>query len=224
MDIPLALLPMVSGLKVVVPNSLSLMTPYVLYEQQDWFEDEIKFIREILSPGDVAVDIGANYGLYTLSMAQKVGSSGRILAVEPAHSTAKCLNASLRENKFDWVTLDQVAVSDHQGAARLQLSNQAELNELVRGDSISLENTQEVPLVTLDQLRLQHGLEHVDFIKIDAEGEEQRIIAGELSSSKTFLHWFNLKLRLGKMSIWNWWILSRHWGITPTAWCRVYRH
>ncbi len=40
-----------NGIKVVTPDSLDLITPYVLQEQQDWFEDEIKFVRKLLKPG-----------------------------------------------------------------------------------------------------------------------------------------------------------------------------
>ncbi len=53
--------------RVVVPDSFGLITPYVLFEQQDWFEDEISFVRRVLQPGEQAIDIGANYGVYTLS-------------------------------------------------------------------------------------------------------------------------------------------------------------
>jgi hypothetical protein len=38
-------LEMAGGVLVVVPDSLNLLTPYVLFEQRDWFEDEIGFIR-----------------------------------------------------------------------------------------------------------------------------------------------------------------------------------
>ena len=36
---------LVDGTKVVVPDSLELITSYVLQEHRDWFEDEIKFLR-----------------------------------------------------------------------------------------------------------------------------------------------------------------------------------
>ncbi|MBK7673942.1 MAG: hypothetical protein IPJ27_03790 [Candidatus Accumulibacter sp.] len=57
-----ATLTMVDEVRVVVPDSLDLITPYVLLEQQDWFEDEIKFLRHLLQPGQKVIDIGANYG------------------------------------------------------------------------------------------------------------------------------------------------------------------
>ena len=53
------------GLKIYLPRSIDLNTPYVVLEQEDWFEDEIRFVRDFLEPGMRAVDIGANYGIYT---------------------------------------------------------------------------------------------------------------------------------------------------------------
>src|SRR5262249_20657349 len=46
------------------------VTTYVLIEQEDWFEREIAFVRRLLQPGMRVIDIGANYGTYTLTMAQ----------------------------------------------------------------------------------------------------------------------------------------------------------
>ena len=69
---------MVDGVQVVVPDSLDLITPYVLREQLDFFEDELRFVRLVLQPGHKVVDVGANYGVYTLSMAKRVGATGHV--------------------------------------------------------------------------------------------------------------------------------------------------
>src|SRR5215470_15490642 len=98
-------LPLVDGTQVVVPDSLDLITPYVLREQQDWFEDEIKFLRRLLKPGDKVIDIGANYGVYTLSMARTVGPEGRVWAFEPASGTASLLAEGIAANGFAHVNL-----------------------------------------------------------------------------------------------------------------------
>ena len=71
------------GARVVTPDSVNLITPYVLYEQQDWFEDEIGFLRRLLLPGQQAIDVGANYGVYTLSIAKVIGPTGTVWAFEP---------------------------------------------------------------------------------------------------------------------------------------------
>ena len=73
-------LPLPGGLQIQVPDSLDLITPYVLLEQGDWFEDEIKFLRKILRSGEKIIDIGANYGTYTLTMAP---ISGQLMANDP---------------------------------------------------------------------------------------------------------------------------------------------
>ena len=78
---------LVDGVRVVVPDSLDLITPYVLREQLDFFEDELRFVRRLLQPGQKVVDIGANYGVYTLPMAKKVGATGHVWAFEPTSST-----------------------------------------------------------------------------------------------------------------------------------------
>jgi hypothetical protein len=73
---------MVDGARIVVPDSLDLITCYVLREQQDWFEDEIKFLRKLLWPGQQVIDIGADLGVYALSMARTVGPTGPVWTFE----------------------------------------------------------------------------------------------------------------------------------------------
>jgi FkbM family methyltransferase len=175
--ISLVTLPLVDGTRVVVPDSLDLITPYVLREQQDWFEDEIKFLRRILRPGQRVIDIGANYGVYTLSMARAVGPAGSVWAFEPASSTAALLAQSIAANDFTHVTLDRSALSSRTGTARLSLNENSELNELIRGGR-NAGPSEEVPLTTLDECLQRHGWEGIAFLKIDAEGEEANIVSG----------------------------------------------
>ncbi len=163
--------------QIVVPNSLNLITPYVLQEQEDWFEDEIKFLRRLLQPGQKIIDIGANYGVYTLSMAKTVGATGSIWSFEPASSTASFLAAGIEANDFKQIVLEQSALSSACGEAKLSLNNNSELNSLVHEDSSS-EATETVPLVTLDDCMNRYDWQEIEFVKIDAEGEETNILQG----------------------------------------------
>jgi FkbM family methyltransferase len=162
---------------VVVPDDLNLITTYVIQEQGDWFEDEIKFVRRLLQAGQKAIDIGANYGLFTLTIAKAVGPEGRVWSFEPASSTAAFLAESIAANQWGHIRLDQRALSDHEGAARLSLNINAELNELIREDQTT-GAFETVELTTLDAAMGEHGWSDVDFVKIDAEGEEEAIIRG----------------------------------------------
>src|SRR5215210_7228240 len=56
---------------------------------------ETLFCESVLRPGDVAVDIGANIGLYTLLFSRLVGEEGRVYAFEPAAENARRLRVNL---------------------------------------------------------------------------------------------------------------------------------
>jgi FkbM family methyltransferase len=172
------LLTMVDGVRVVVPDSLDLITPYVLREQQDWFEDEIRFLRKILRAGQQVIDIGANYGVYTLSMAHAVGPKGKVWAFEPASSTADLLAQSIAANGFSHVILEKSALSSEIGSARLSLNDHSELNELIRDGSGGTSGNEVVPLTTLDDCLKQYEWKDIAVVKIDAEGEEANILKG----------------------------------------------
>jgi len=165
------------GVQVVVPDSLNLLTPYVLFEQRDWFEDEIGFVRRLLRPGQRTIDIGANYGVYALTMAKIVGPTGAVWAFEPASSTAALLAQGVAANNFSQVVVECSAISSACGTARLSLNDNSEFNSLVR-DELPALTTETVPVVTLDDCLMRYGWKDIDFMKIDAEGEEKNIIAG----------------------------------------------
>lgn len=165
------------GVRVVVPDSLHLITPYVLLEQGDWFEDEIKFLRCLLQTGQRVIDIGANHGVYSLSMAQTVGPTGRVWAFEPASATARLLAESIAVNGFAQVQLEKSALSDRCGTATLFLDTNSELNAIV-SDAAPGSASETVPLLTLDECMQRQDWRDIDFLKIDAEGEEGRILAG----------------------------------------------
>lgn len=175
---PSTTLTMVGDTKIVVPDSLNLITPYVLREQQDWFEDEIKFLRRLLRPGQKVIDIGANYGVYTLSLAKIVGSAGTVWAYEPAAETAKMLTMGIAANDFTQVILDQSAISSACGSAQLQLNENTELNALFNGTLPNDIASETVSLVSLDVCLERKDWKNIDFVKIDAEGAESQIIQG----------------------------------------------
>ncbi len=194
---PTVNLPIVDNITVTVPDVIQLMTPYVLTEQQDWFEDEIKFIRKVITTGTNILDIGANYGLYTLSMARKTGETGKVLAFEPTPSVADCLEQSIANNNLNNIQLLHAGVSDHTGTAKLYLNPNPELNSLYSDDN-SKDNFESVELVTLDAVMETNSWERIDFVKLDAEGEEVNIINGGKKTLSTFSPLIMYELKHGE--------------------------
>ena len=166
-------LEMPDGAKIVVPDDLRITTTYVLLEQQDWFEDEIRFLRAAVEPGMRALDAGANFGVYTLALAQCVGPGGRVWAVEPGEPAADYLARSIVANGFGHVELIRCALSSADGSGFLQTGITPELRRLVRDGTSAA-----VGVRSLDSLAAERGIAGVDFVKIDVEGEEASVLEG----------------------------------------------
>lgn len=75
-------------------------------------EHEFSRLREWLAPGDVAIDIGANLGTYTMRMSELVGGAGRVYAFEPVPQTFATLTRLLSVADCTNVTALNLACSD----------------------------------------------------------------------------------------------------------------
>ena len=80
---------------------------------------EITLLRQILLPGDIFWDIGANIGFYTLTASPLVRPEGRVVAFEPASHAWQSLTTNLSLNQSDNVQPVQIALSDGSGQAVL---------------------------------------------------------------------------------------------------------
>jgi FkbM family methyltransferase len=161
------------GAILSVPNAINAITTYVLLEQEAWFEKEVAFVRRCIRPGMTAIDIGANLGVYSIPMARQAGLTGAVYAYEPTSETRTFLNRSAVLNGCANLHIIPAAVSNQEGEAHLVFGTSSELNAL--GASGSGER---VRLTTLDHEDATRQWSSPDFIKIDAEGEEQRILQG----------------------------------------------
>lgn len=164
---------MADGTRVVVPASLDAITTYVILEQEKWFEKETDFVARWLKPDMTVIDIGANLGVYSLPMARLVGPKGQVFAYEPASETSRLLALGRAANGADNLHIIKAALSDGEREGHLALMASSELNALDssgRGESVRI--------TSLDAEEKVRNWGEIDFIKIDAEGEEERILAG----------------------------------------------
>jgi FkbM family methyltransferase len=173
----------ISGnLKVCTHSDIQLMTPFILLEQEDWFEMELLFLCAVVEPGMGVLDIGANHGVYSLRLAKRLQGQGRVVALEPASSPAEMLERSITENSLGGVlSLMRVGLSDREGEAKLYIGANSELNSLNAVDGFAHEASENVRLTTLDSLLTSANWPQefqIDVLKLDAEGEEIRILNG----------------------------------------------
>ena len=133
-----------------------------------------------LNPGDVAYDVGANFGLYSVALANKVGDNGRVVAFEPLGHTFERLQANIRLNKLANVLCFQKALGSK--TERLEMFVDEErpwCSSLLRRSGIGSERVCEVVEVTTgDSMRQAHNLPVPRAVKIDVEGYEYAVIQG----------------------------------------------
>ncbi len=129
------------------------------------------YLKPFLHRGTTFVDIGANVGYFTL-LACTFGA--RVIAYEPTPSVFARLTENVALNGFQ-ADLVNAAVMDEPGTLSLHLSgDDPEANSLFGTDGQCVH----VPAVSLDDDLAARGIDHVDILKIDAEGAEPFVLDG----------------------------------------------
>ncbi|MER3501898.1 MAG: hypothetical protein C4295_10605 [Candidatus Fervidibacterota bacterium] len=146
-----------------------------------WHHDlgERRFLRQFIQPNWLVMDIGAHWGFYTLLLARLVGPKGRVIAFEPSPRERKWLQRHLWLNRHTNVRVEPFAICDEEGETELFLySINTSVNSLRPQFQWGTGQRIKVATTTLDAYLKQHDIEHVHFIKIDAEGAELKILTG----------------------------------------------
>ena len=130
---------------------------------------EMAFLREHLDHNSVAIDIGANLGLYTVQLAK---TGAQVIAVDPNPLMVNQLQFNINANAMETVRVFTCAVGDTTSKADLH----------IRRDDLAIvavvENeTGSVTVKPLAQILLEAGATRVDALKIDVEGYEDKALA-----------------------------------------------
>jgi len=143
------------------------------------------FIARHVHAGMVAVDVGANFGYYTLILADLVGEAGHVYAVEPNPETATALRRSIGLNGAAGRTTVIEAAAGAAGGNQLLFAPHGEPKNariIASPHQISAASgtVYTVSEVAVDTIAAERG--RIDFIKIDAEGAEEGIIDGAVTT------------------------------------------
>jgi FkbM family methyltransferase len=134
------------------------------------------FVGQLIAPGHTVLDIGANLGYYTRPFAQRVGSTGSVLAVEPIALYRQVLQRNTKH--LPQVRILPVALGQQPG--NLQMGNPGPLNHrhgLMR--VLTPAEAQNTPTYTVEvahPLQVFGQIDRIDYIKCDIEGYEVPVI------------------------------------------------
>ena len=143
------------------------------------------FVARYLQPGMTVIDVGANFGYYSVLFGALVENTGHVYAVEPNPAVVTRLRRSIDLNGFtSRTTVVEAAAGAVHGAEVTLFAPRGEpKNATIVGSpeavSAELGTLYKVPQVSLDEVTA--GAPRIDLVKIDAEGGEEGVIAGMMS-------------------------------------------
>lgn len=125
----------------------------------------------------VMLDIGANVGIHALAAAGHVRDDARIIAFEPHPDTFMHLKFNLNASVFKGFVAVQAALSDSNGEVELSGDDHSLISMIGDGGG---------PLVPMRRLLTcleELHVDHVDLMKIDVEGCEDRVLGDFLDKA-----------------------------------------
>lgn len=141
-------------------------------------EETLRVLLAEIRPDDIALDVGANEGIFTAVMARLVGDGGKVIAIEPQSSLRDIIEINLRINGFERYRIYARAFGGAEGSS-------AELNvypALNSGASSLLRRyrfstvRETVGFVSPETVLADAAVSRFDFVKVDVEGFEHRVV------------------------------------------------
>ena len=157
-------------------------------------------LRNLVSPGTLVLDIGANIGAHTLHLAQLVGATGRVMAFEPTDFAFRKLSrnlglnpslASRVEAHHCFLTADDRANVPEAIYSSWPLARQAGLHAKHLGREMQ---TQAARARSLDSILSERADRKVQLVKLDVDGFECDVLRGATSMLRNMRPTFVMEL------------------------------
>jgi len=177
--IPLCIANMPHPLYLYVHGDQDQYVSRRLREEGIWEPYETSLVLQLLRPGDMFIDVGANIGYFSVLAASRVGEHGAVFAFEPDPDNYCLLLANTVLNALQrCITPVQAALSDVAGEGQLFLSADNLGDHQVYA---SEEARPSVPIALVNGSDfLRDRLQRLDLLKVDTQGSEYHVIAGLL--------------------------------------------
>lgn len=127
----------------------------------------------VVEAGDVVFDVGSLTGDFTRMYAPIAKT---VIAVEPNPISAMCVSNNTRQ--FDNVIVEQRAAYKEPGTIEFQLGTDRSEDSIMQPDDGGTGSSLHVQADTIENIAQRHGIDVIDFLKLDAEGAEPEVIEG----------------------------------------------
>lgn len=147
---------------------------------KDYDAPVAQYLRQRIRPGQIALDIGANIGVWVVQLAAMVGAGGRVFAFEPNPRSREMLSFHIRLNHLDSFTqVVPAAVGSMNGEAVLFAANTDGMSRIGEPNPLlsKIAKPITVQVVTLDHWCRENAVQP-DWLFVDVEGFEEHVLAG----------------------------------------------
>ena len=150
---------------------------------------ETEWLKAQVETDWVFFDVGANFGYYSMLVSAASEGRARVYAFEPLASNCALIERNKSLNDFGRLRVFKTALSDEEGEVGFFVppASCSGVGHIIEGGDAAHEGRIEtVPATTLDSFAARHGVEKLDFLKVDVEGAETRVLRGGRETLKRF--------------------------------------
>lgn len=145
-----------------------------LYVARDYEPLLVGWLQQNLVQGSTVIDVGAHIGYLSIVMSRAVGTTGRVLALEPAPENLSFLERNLAANRVGNVKVIAAGASNQTGRRSFHLTGSSDSHGFYDHPLTATSETIEVETFRLDDLVTGA----VELVKIDVEGAEIDVLEG----------------------------------------------
>lgn len=152
-----------------------------LYQSMGYEKQSIDLFERFLKPNSVFVDVGTHVGFFTVLAAKKIGPDGKVYSFEPIPENIAALKKNIALNKLNNVEIINHAVSSRSGDQVFKIRKDTGLSGFYDHPLGETIREIKVKTSTLDE---HFKNKKIDFIKIDTEGNELKVLKGAKKTLK----------------------------------------
>jgi FkbM family methyltransferase len=146
----------------------------------EYEEPQTRIYSKLVRPGDVAIDVGASFGWYSVLFSRWVGDAGTVHAFEPIPAIASLAQDSLGlNNASSGVRINVAGLGESRGTSTIYTFSGLPLGHASSSDLGRDDLEPHIcHLTTLDDYCSQNRLKKLNFLKVDVEGYEREVFLG----------------------------------------------
>ena len=159
-------------LKIALPHTSNAA---LLYYRKHSDEGMLWLLQAFLWPRMTFLDVGAHIGAFTLIGAKLVGNEGKVIAIEPMPPCAEAIRRNAAMNAMQNVRVYDGAVCDYSGKIGFTSDCEQSSGWIARSAD---RTTFEAQCWSLDDFLPYAGINRVDVLKLDTNGNELSALRG----------------------------------------------